>query len=158
MSVTVMQSVTRRFKISDPRPPYCSSCAQGARADVVFYDLSAAFDAGAFAQGQELTFFAGLDDLHLCEGCVRELCELAGFKPEMHRQQYLEIQRLLARIEFLEGSLKRLGEELHLQIHTNLAPAPPAPEQSQPSGPWKVVGGPEPPRRRGRSPKPQQED
>lgn len=82
-----------RVRLSDPQPAFCSMCARGADGSFRMFDCTAAFDAGVF-QDENLSWVHGSDDLHLCEACVRELCEVAGMKPETNRRQLNEIRRL----------------------------------------------------------------
>jgi hypothetical protein len=130
MTIAQLEGPQFRFSVAGSNIDYCSSCAQGAREDLRFFDLDAAFDAGAFARYPDMIYVAGSDHLLLCEDCVRQLSELAGFQPELHRRQFVEIQRLRKRLEFVEGTLRRLRDELSAQIEANLTappvrPAPP---------------------------------
>jgi hypothetical protein len=120
--ITIEPAQNRRFKISDPRPAYCSACGTGAVQGLTFYYLDADFDAGTFVTKDDLSFVAGSDELHLCEVCVRSLGELSAFAPQAENDLRAEIVRLRTQIEFLEGSLKRLARELDRQVNANLTP------------------------------------
>lgn len=125
MSVDV--TVDRRFKISDPKPAYCSACGCGATAELTFFDLNAAFDAGAFVTEENLTYVQGSDDLHLCESCVQQLMELSGYRPSYHRKQIEENRFLRTQMEHWRDTARDLKRQLDRQLNINLGvdPNPP---------------------------------
>lgn len=110
MSISDLE-IKPRVQLSDPQPAFCSMCARGADGSFRMFDCQAAFDAGAF-QDENLSWVHGSDDLHICEACVRELCEAAGLKPEQSRRQLNEIRRLEILAERWEAYAKRLEATL----------------------------------------------
>ena len=87
-----------RFRISDPKPSHCAACFRGAEESVTFVDLDAAIDRGSL-QNEEGWTLEGIDDLHLCEACVRSAAEVLGLKPQLHSRQLREIRKLELQLE-----------------------------------------------------------
>lgn len=87
-----------RLRISDPKPNHCAACFRGADASVTFVDFDAAIDRGTFVNEQNAVL-EGIDDLHLCEACVRAAAEVLALKPALHARQIREIKRLEAENE-----------------------------------------------------------
>lgn len=107
------QAVERasRLKISDPKPDRCAACFKGADADTVFVDFDAAIDRGTFVNEQGAVL-EGIDDLHLCEACVRAAAEEIGFKPQLHSRQLREIRRLELKVEHQQDYIRKLEAAL----------------------------------------------
>lgn len=91
-------AIGTRLKISDPRPSHCSACFRGADATITFVDFDAAADRGLLTNEQGWVLDS-LDDLHLCEPCVRAGAELLALKPEVQTAQAREIRRLETAVE-----------------------------------------------------------
>lgn len=104
--------VASRVRESDPKPDHCSMCFRGPQEGIRFFDCGAAFDAGAVISQESQAYVSGSDDLHLCEGCVRELCEFAGFKPELHGRQFREIKRLELQRDHWRDTAGRKDKEI----------------------------------------------
>lgn len=104
--------IASRVRVSDPKPDHCSMCFCGPSENVVFFDCGAAFDAGAVINQESQAYVSGSDDLHLCESCVRELTETAGFKPELHGRQLREIRRLELQRDYWRSAEGRAQDEI----------------------------------------------
>jgi hypothetical protein len=120
------------IRISDPRPPYCSAC-HNAPVDSRYIDFDAVHDGGSFV-GVEGQYLSGSEDLHVCESCIREACEALGFKPELQRRQFVEIQKQDIRIEALRDQNLKLKAALAVQV-----PDDDVPVRRGPGRPRKVV-------------------
>ena len=114
-----------RVRISDPVPAACSCCFQGAREGVRFLDFNAALDRGQFVREVDGAVLVRdvMDDLHLCEACVREAAEVLALKPQLDANQRREIRRLELESEHWRDYAKRL--EATLQERPDLAPRAP---------------------------------
>lgn len=105
----------------------CSRCYMH-NPDTTYYDLEVAHDGapvldpdtGTIAVSPVTGMVLSHDDLMLCEPCVRELCELAGLKPELHSRQFQEIQRQEAVIQGLRGIIERQQTEIAKLLETRL--------------------------------------
>lgn len=64
-----------RIHIANPSPPYCSSCFN-AKPDIPHVDMGAAWD-GPVVQGKGVVQHV-IDDLILCENCIRSAGRLIG--------------------------------------------------------------------------------
>lgn len=109
-----------RVRVSDPKPSHCSMCFRGPDENTTFYDCMAAFDAGTVIDRHTQAFVSGSDDLHICEGCVRELTEAAAFKPVQHQNLLRELDRLRNENSHWRSYAKRL--EATLQERPEPAP------------------------------------
>jgi hypothetical protein len=89
--------------LSDPLPTGCSACMSAPTEGVRFVDFSAAFDGGAIV-GPSGEAIRSLDELHLCEPCLRAAGEALAFKPELHARQLQEIRRLEVVAEHWEAA------------------------------------------------------
>lgn len=98
MASAVADVITSRLRISDPKPSRCAACFQGAREGVRFVDFDAAIDRGTFVNEQNAVL-DGIDDLHLCEACVRSATEVLALKPAVQAGQAREIRRLELSVE-----------------------------------------------------------
>jgi hypothetical protein len=111
------------IRLSDPMPARCAGCytspatiGPGARF-VNFND--ARIRGGAVVDAGTMAVLDQVDELHLCEACVRSAAEALAFKPELHQRQFREIQRLeLARDSYRSGEERALAEaeKLRAQI------------------------------------------
>jgi hypothetical protein len=91
--MSISAELALRVKISDPKPDRCAACFQGAQDNVRFVDYDAAIDRGTLINDMGAVL-SGIDDLHLCESCVRQGMEALELKPELHSRQLREIRRL----------------------------------------------------------------
>jgi len=104
-----------RFKLSDPKPARCAACFASADPELRFVDFDCMIDRGTFTDpGGANAVLDSIDELHLCEPCVRAAAEIIGYKPELHRKQLREIRALDAEAkrwreyaEKLERTLER---------------------------------------------------
>lgn len=85
MSNAVAEHVSR-IRLSDPLPTGCSACLCAPGPGIRFVDFQAAFDAGAIV-GPSEEVRRSLDELHLCESCVRSAGEVLSFRPQLHAAQ-----------------------------------------------------------------------
>lgn len=108
MSATAV--LASRVRISDPRPTRCAACFDSGSPRYV--DFQAAFNGGAVVDEGSMAVRDSIDELHLCESCVRSACEQLGFKPELHARQVTEIKRLELRSQHWEAYAKRLEATL----------------------------------------------
>lgn len=104
-------ALASRVRLSDPKPAYCSGCAQGAQEGVRFVDMNAFHDGGMFVR-EDGAILEGQDDLHLCEPCVRAAAEALGLKPELHAKQVREIRRLEADRDRWQSYAKKIERTL----------------------------------------------
>ena len=96
-----------RFKVSDPKPARCAACYAGADAALRFVDLDAHIDRGAIVEEGARAVIDSVDELHLCENCVREAAETLDYRPGLHAR-HLQLNR----------ELMRERDELKAQNHT----------------------------------------
>ena len=108
MSATA--ELAQRVRLSDPRPDRCAACFRGAEEGVRFVDFDAAID-----RGQVVTEVDGgvlhresIDDLHLCEACVRSAAEVFAIKPQIHSNALREIKRLEIERDHWRSYAKRI--------------------------------------------------
>lgn len=85
-----------RFKLSDPKPARCAACYSSADAALRFVDLDAHIDRGAVVEDGSHAVIDSVDELHLCENCVREAAEALDYKPGLHAR-HLQLNRELMR-------------------------------------------------------------
>jgi hypothetical protein len=119
MSDAVVAEIATRWHLADPPPSHCSGCFRSSDPTVRFYTPDAAIDRGVFvdANGAQAVLDS-MDWLYLCAsvdadgsvvgGCVKELCELSAFNPQLHARQLLELRRQALEIEDLKRYAKRL--------------------------------------------------
>lgn len=106
------------------------SCCYGHHPDKKYVDFEVAFDgapvldkdAGVIAIQPWDGMQSSHDDLLLCQDCLREALELLELKPELHATQFREINRLNARVAFLEGMIRRRDTEITTLRDSVLAP------------------------------------
>lgn len=70
-----------RVKLSDPKPARCAACFCGADVDLRFVDFDAAINRGAFTEASGAVIDS-IDELHICENCIREACEVLDMRPQ----------------------------------------------------------------------------
>jgi hypothetical protein len=83
-----------RMRVADPRPPYCSGCYTAAVEGVEFVDVNAAHEGETVTNPDTGALIHIMDDIYFCFACVRQMCEAANIKPELHASQAREIRRL----------------------------------------------------------------
>lgn len=71
-----------RVKLSDPKPARCAGCWTSADVNLRFVDFDAAVDRGSFMDENAGAVIDSIDELHLCENCVREACEALDMRPQ----------------------------------------------------------------------------
>ena len=122
MSVTAEPTWTAR--ISDPMPARCSRCLRSAGDDIRFVDFRSAFDAGSIVEPGSMMIRASLDELHLCEPCVKEGAEVLGYKPELHVKQLREVRKLELERDHWRETARRTKDELNRQLDSGLGEPP----------------------------------
>lgn len=122
----VVAELATRVKISDPKPARCAACFCSADANVRFVDFDAAIDRGTFIDpGGAGAVLDSIDELHLCEACVRSAGEVLDVKPALHARQLREIKRLELENEHWRDTARRAQAELNRQLESGLGePAP----------------------------------
>lgn len=85
-----------RFQLSDPKPARCAACMCSADASLRFVDLDALMDRGAVVEVGTMAVIDSIDELHLCENCVRDAAETLDYKPGLHAR-HLQLNRSLMR-------------------------------------------------------------
>lgn len=102
--------VSSRIRLSDPKPSHCIACFAGAEDSIRFVDFDAAFDGGSVIESRDGVIIerTSMDDLHLCEACVRGAADALALKPELHRRQLREIRRLELQNEGLRDQVRAL--------------------------------------------------
>ena len=93
---TAIADVVTRAKISDPRPARCSACLQASDPQVRFVNMDVSINRGAIVEAGSMAVIDSIDELHLCESCVREAAEVLDYKPGLH-QNHLRLNRRLMR-------------------------------------------------------------
>lgn len=100
-----------RAKLADTNPAYCSGCWDGADATMRFVD----FDGPVIDRGQREEIRDGvvwnresIDELILCERCVRDAAQALELKPDLHQRQLREIRRLELQVEHWRDYAKRM--------------------------------------------------
>lgn len=111
MSDAVADLATR-FRLSDPKPGHCSACFQSADANVAFVDFDCMLDRGAIVDEGTMAVLDAMDELHLCESCVRQAAEVLDYKPVQAQNRLREIRRLELKAEHWEKYAKRLEATL----------------------------------------------
>lgn len=115
----VADVITSRLRISDPRPSRCAACFQGGQASVRFVDFDAAIDRGTIVDDQNAVL-DGIDDLHLCESCVRAAADVLALKPAVQAGQAREIRRL----ELSNDRWRQYAHDLEATLQTRPEPGP----------------------------------
>lgn len=107
------------MKLADPRPSLCTACCNSGEAHTRFVDTGA-FREGPVvldkSTGEMAVDYRGMviqmDDIYLCDACVREAAEIIGYKPELHRKQLGEIRRLDNGMRYWRETAKRQEQEI----------------------------------------------
>jgi predicted Fe-S protein YdhL (DUF1289 family) len=89
-----MSVLAMRMCMADPKPAYCSTCWAAASDDVEFVDTRAAYEGPTVRDPDTGALLLSVDDIYICTGCVREMCETANVKPTLHVEQEREITKL----------------------------------------------------------------
>lgn len=114
-----------RLRLSDPKPARCAACFTSADANMQFVDFDCLIDRGTFTDpGGAGAVLDSIDELHLCESCVRQAAEVLDFKPELYQQLLRRVRLEMEEKDRLKATVRRLSEELNLQIASGLG-APP---------------------------------
>lgn len=91
----VVAELASRVRLSDPNPGHCAGCFCASGPDVRFVDFDGVqLDRGAFVNPISMGVLDSIDELHLCEACIRNAAETLDLKPGLHRRQLNEIRRL----------------------------------------------------------------
>lgn len=94
MTSSILAERVSRAKISDPRPTRCAACLQASDPAVRFVDFDAAINRGAIVEAGSGAVIDSIDELHVCESCVREAAEALDYKPGLHAR-HLQLNRQL---------------------------------------------------------------
>ena len=94
--MSIIAERVSRARISDPKPARCAACLQSADANVKFVDMDAAINRGAIVEEGSMAVIDSIDELHLCESCVREAADTLDYKPGLHAR-HLQLNRQLMR-------------------------------------------------------------
>lgn len=100
-----------RTRISDPKPAHCAGCLQSSDVNVRFVDFDAAICRGAIVEEGSMAVLDHIDELHLCESCVREAAETLDYKPGLHARHLQLNRQLMAdrdRLKQENGQLRQL--------------------------------------------------
>jgi hypothetical protein len=109
------------IRISDPKPSHCAGCLTSSGTDVKFINFYDRLqDRGTIVEEGSMAVLASVDELHLCESCVRSAANALGLKPDVHRKQILEIQRLETQVDHW----KDYARTLEATLQTRPEPAP----------------------------------
>lgn len=101
MSATIAEhqipsEINFRARISDPVPARCSGCMQSAGAGQRFVNLDMRINRGTICQEGTIAVLERIDELHLCDACVRDAAEALEYVPELH-QRHVQLNRMLMR-------------------------------------------------------------
>ena len=113
------------IRLSDPAPAHCAACLCSA-GDVRFVDFRAAFNGGALVEEGTMAVRDSIDELHLCETCLKTAAEVLAYKPQLHARQLKEIRTLELQRDHWRETARRLKGELDRQLDSALGPAPKA--------------------------------
>ena len=116
----VAAELASSIHLSDPLPARCSACLRSAGEDLRFVDFRAAFNGGAVIEEGSMAVRDSIDELHLCEGCVRSAAEALGYKPQLHARQILKIRRLEHERNHWQDTARSLKRALDEQLDVNL--------------------------------------
>ena len=109
----VVAELATRVRLSDPKPARCAGCFTSSDVNLRFVDFDGvAIDRGAFVDPTSMAVLDSIDELHLCEACVRSAAETLGFRPEIHRRQLREIQKQELTIDYWRDAAKRKDREI----------------------------------------------
>lgn len=111
MSHIVAERVSRT-RISDPPPTRCAACLRSADPSIRFVDFDAAIDRGAIVDKTTAAVIDSIDELHLCEQCVREAAETLDYRPGLHMAHLRLNRELMADHDRLERENRQLRQLL----------------------------------------------
>ena len=95
MLADVVHELASRLRISDPKPARCAGCYCSSDANLRFVDFDGvALDRGAVVEEGSMAVIDSIDELHLCEACVRNAAEVIEYVPGLHQRQLQELRRL----------------------------------------------------------------
>lgn len=102
-----------RVKLSDPKPARCAACFAGADADTRFVNYDALIDRGTFVSPDGAgAVLDSIDDLHLCEACVRAGAEVLDVRPQHAALLLAEARDANRRADHWEEYAKQLEAAL----------------------------------------------
>ena len=105
----VVHELASRLRISDPKPARCAGCYSSSDANLRFVDFDGvAIDRGAFVDPTSLAVLDSIDELHLCEACVRNAAEVIEYVPGLHQRQLQELRRLNRENDQLRDYIKTM--------------------------------------------------
>lgn len=115
MSDVAVAELATRIRLSDPKPSHCAGCWCGSGPDVRFVDFDGVqLNRGAFVDADGAHgVLDSIDELHLCESCVRQAAEILDVRPGLHRRQINEIRRLLAEAAAKDAYIESLEQALN---------------------------------------------
>lgn len=90
---------------------FCSGCFTGAQEGVRFVDFDAALDRGSVVTDMG-ALVGTLDDLYLCEACVRAGMEALALRPQASANQLREIRRLERELDAVRSYARDLEATL----------------------------------------------
>jgi len=82
--------------------------------------MDASIDRGVIQDTETTAVIDSIDELHLCEACVRAAAETLGFKPQLHTDQQQKIRRLERERDHWKDTSQRLRRELDHQFDAGL--------------------------------------
>src|SRR5262249_31614034 len=99
--------------LSDPKPGHCASCWGSSGPDVRFVDFNAAIDRGSFRDPNgAMPVIDHVDELHICEACMRAGAEALALKADRNQRQLREIQRLEREVNTWKEYSRKLEEAI----------------------------------------------
>lgn len=120
----VIAELATRLRLSDPKPAHCSACLCSSGEDVRFVDFDAMVDRGSFVDPDGAMHVTdSMEELHLCESCVRQAMEVLDFRPERHRKLLIEYEKERVEKDHWKGTARRLKRELDAQLDSGLGPS-----------------------------------
>lgn len=134
-----------RVRLAEPAPPYCSGCF-GAKPNMRHVDMGAAWDGPMLEplKGAVGVIGHSIDDLVLCEDCIKAAAELVDLgnveelREDLRREGQINAE-LHNRIHALEADELRLRETIASLREIDSRAAAPAPP-IRPAGPRKPAG------------------
>lgn len=109
--MSILADRVARVQISDPKPGHCSGCYGSAGPEVTFVNFDAAINRGAIVEEGSGAVLDSIDELHLCDSCVREAAETLDYKPGLHARHLQLNRQLMAerdRLETKNQTLRKL--------------------------------------------------
>lgn len=108
----IAADINFRARISDPKPARCSGCMQSVAADKRYVNLDMRINRGTICQEGTMAVLESIDELHLCEDCIRDAAERVGYVPELHRRHVDLNRRLMRERDELEAENRLLRQAL----------------------------------------------